>query len=118
MKNACKTSPGRSLSGPLTVDWADAGQCPEEAPTNDSCSSRADVDVFGVPVSLAGADLSEPLNPASAPCRWQTIVHGETVTHDKQRDIYTVESTVQSMSTSVLPRVQTDCTSQSQAQTR
>ena len=61
MANACKTSPGRSLSAPLAVDWADAGHCLVVAPTSDSCSSRADFEVFGVPVSLAGADLANLL---------------------------------------------------------
>ena len=103
--NACKTSPCRSLSAPLAVDWADAGHCLEVAPMNDSCSSRADVEVFGVPVSLAGADLGKPLSPARERC-WQSIDDGATVTREKQRDIYTVESTVQSTCTSVLARIQ------------
>ena len=86
MANACKTSPGRSLSAPLAVDWADAGHCLVVAPMSDSCSSRADVEVFGVPVSLAGADLGEPLSPASAR-RWQSIDDGATVTCEKHSAI-------------------------------
>ena len=105
MANACKTSPGRSSSAPLALDWADAGHCLDFAHRNNSCISRADVEVFGVPVSQAGADLGEPLSPVSAR-RWQSIDDGATMTREKQRNIYTVESTVQSTSTSLLARVQ------------
>ena len=66
--NACKTSDGISLSAPLTVDRADAWHCLEVETINDSCSSRADVEVFGVPVCLAVADLAEPLSSDSAHC--------------------------------------------------
>ena len=81
--NACQASPCRSLSAPLAVDSDDVGHCLEVAPIamNDSYSSRTDVEVFDVPVSLAGADLGKPLSPASA-SRWQSIDDGATVTRD------------------------------------